>query len=260
MRAVVIANIGPRDWSVNRTYSRYYIPPAQGEPGEPGFRPGLLTVNDAKDRIDLGEQKYHWTDIQAADIAADLVKADNLSVHGVFVCAGMAPTDAEIQAAWKLVKQYLGRKLAEADGEFARYHRHEFIEDDARRACKVLGVEREWAVDLVERVACPVCGTKNGLHVAKCNCGAILDIDVCLGYGLLDVEAAARMKAMRASGQIKTPTVEKVPARGTGGRFASGTSKGAARTGRELKKQAGDFSATDDETAADVAEAVAGSK
>lgn len=237
MRAY-ISNIGPFEFFVTRTYGHFHILPATGEPGTKDFRPGVTFIDNRKDRLDLGEQNYYFIDVPGEAIAKDLVETEMLENFGCFVSAGPKPTDQEIARAQQKVLDYCQKKIREADTEWARYKRHELIDDQARRACLILGEEREWAYQVVQKVVCPVCSTKNLVGTAKCGngaCGAILDIDKCLAFGLIDKARAEELKKLRKGQELKT--VKEKP----GQRAAVPAGKESQRanvTGKQLQNEA----------------------
>jgi hypothetical protein len=191
---VTIANVGTSEFWPSRTFGLFHILPC--EKGKPY---GITYVFDAKDRLDMGEMQYQWVPINARDIANDLVAADHLDDHGIFVCAGERPTAEELAKANAKRLAFYKRKLAEGDSIFAKFKRHELIEDDSRRAALFLGERREWAYEVLRKVACPGCGEMVIEGIAKHSCGAIISIDQALAAGVIDETFAKQLRARRAN-------------------------------------------------------------
>lgn len=164
-----IASISDQDWYVSRTYGVFHIPAcAKGEPC------ALLLVSARGDALDLGDNRKFPFTISAREIAADLVQ--DLENHGVFVCAGPRPDDAELARAVSLRDAWYKQLVFEGDQMWARSHNYREISDMHRRAVLALGLEREWAYVPQKMDDCPVCGEKIKSGVALCrHCGAVLD-------------------------------------------------------------------------------------
>jgi hypothetical protein len=202
----VIANLTAQSWSLHRNYGAFFIPCAAaaagsgdattGVPPTEAMRsaqtgaPSLTRVTPRRAVIDLGDKRTLDVHITARDIASDLCReingdAGEDSFLGAFVCAGDAPTPAEISDARRRLDAFYRRKVAEADREWARSHSHLFLDDLQRRAARELGLEREWNYQLHETSDCPGCGERVKPGVAVCkSCGAILDREKARALGL----------------------------------------------------------------------------
>jgi hypothetical protein len=188
-----IANVGPSEFFVSRTYGHFQLLPC------PKHLPYAITIiEDREDRLDMGDEHYYWIPIAARDIALDIVRNEGFDQHGCIVLKGPKPTPAELDEAQLKMLTYYRRKIAEADAEWARYHKYEVIDDNARRACLALGEQREWAYQVVQRLSCPGCGDSVLATIARHSCGYILDIDRALAGGLIEEHQAKRLKALRA--------------------------------------------------------------
>lgn len=164
-----IASVSDQDFYVNRTYGMFHIP-ARAAHGSCA----LLIVTPRGDAIDLGDNRRFPFVISAREIAADLIQ--DLSQHGIFVCAGARPSEAELAAAGEMRDGWYRRLVAEADEMWARGHSYREISDTHRRAALCLKLEREWAYVPQRSVECPACGEKVRAGVAICkHCKAILD-------------------------------------------------------------------------------------
>jgi zinc-ribbon domain len=170
-QSATIASISDQEWSVTRTYGAFRIPAcARGEAC------ALLVVTPRGDAIDLGDNHRFPFTIGAREIAEDITK--DLGDHGVFVCAGAKPAEAELAQARARRDAWHKRLVAEADEMWARGHSYREISDMHRRAAQALGLEREWAYVPQRQVDCPACGEKVKPGVALCkHCGAVLDAE-----------------------------------------------------------------------------------
>ena len=183
---VAIASISDQDWYVSRTHGVYHIP-ACAKPQ----RYALLLITSRGDVIDIGDGRRLPFAISAREIADDLIQ--DLQDHGIFVCAGARPTDAELTAATARRDAYYHRLIAEGDTLWARGHSFREISDMHRRAALALGVEREWAYVPMRLMDCPACGEKLKPGVAVCkHCGAILDEAKAAQHGLGQGTSAKR--------------------------------------------------------------------
>jgi hypothetical protein len=191
---VFIYNVGPHDWPVSRSYGYFNIMACPE--GTSHSQPLIVTVR--KRHMDMGENQYELIDIQAEDVARDIVVDNLLEQHGVFIAAGEKPTPAEISKAKQRLKEFYTKMLHQGDTEWARYHRHEFIDDNSRRACQALGVKREWAYEVVEKAPCPFCDEHVRVGVVKCPaCSAIIDLDRALAAGIIGKEQYGELVAAR---------------------------------------------------------------
>jgi len=191
--SVTVASISDQDWYVSRTHGVYHIPACpKGEPY------ALLLISARSDAIDLGDNRRFPFVITAREIAEDLLQ--ELRDHGIFVCAGARPSEAELATARARRDAFYHQLVADGDTMWARGHSFREISDLHRRAAIALGIEREWAYVPARMVECPACGEKVKPNVAVCrHCRAILDAEKAARHGL----AAAPVKI--AEGQVATP-------------------------------------------------------
>ncbi len=202
MRAT-ICNIGPSEFYLSRSYGQFHILPA-----ERTGKPGLTILEDRNDRIDLGECNYLPFPLAARTIAEDLVN-EGLRPHGCFVCAGERPTASEIAAATKIRDDYYRAMVQQGDELWAKYHRHEMIDDNSRRAVAHFGLDREWVVKTSAKVEC-ACGETVPATVGKHTCGAIVNIDRALAYGQINAQEADRLRKLRKKLDVTGSTPEPV--------------------------------------------------
>jgi hypothetical protein len=153
--------------------------------------------------MDYGDKRTLPLAITAREIADDICREINSdagenSFMGVFVCAGDAPTEAELKRAEENLDQFYRALVASADREWERSHSFLFIHDLQRRAAAKLGMNKEWHYQVRETEECPGCGDRVKPGVAVCkSCHAILDRDKALALGLVVPvpEVAAPVKA-----------------------------------------------------------------
>ena len=175
---VTIVNLSDQDFYISRTYGIFHIPAcAKGEPF------ALLLVTARGDAIDLGDNRRFPFTISARQIAADLIQ--DLEPHGIFVCTGARPTEAELAAAQVRRQEWYQQLIAEADIMWARGHSYREISDMHRRAALSLGIERDWAFVPQKMIECPACGEKVKPQVAVCrHCKAVLDPEKAAKHGI----------------------------------------------------------------------------
>lgn len=188
----VIANITEQSWTLHRTYGTYLIAGcAPGTAARGGQDCALTEVHPRRGTIDLGDKRILDYPISAREIAEDLCREINAdggddSFFGAFVCAGNAPTPAELAEAHRRLEEFYRRVVAIADREWERSHSYLFINDVERRAAKWLGLEKEWFYEPKETLECPGCGEKLKPGVAVCrSCGAVLDREKAAALGLV---------------------------------------------------------------------------
>lgn len=196
MGKTVICNIQDIQWCVSRTYGSGYV-----NPRKPGDRFALTPVEDAKDRGDMGDNRFFDLVIPSVDVAKDIVNEINHEgFHGVFLCEGSGPTKEELADAEQKLREFYHTQVEAADLAYSRPETRRDITDVMRRAGRYLGLEREWLYTVKDMNDCPLCGEKISPKAAKCNkCGAIVDPDKAFSYGLISSEQAAAMKAARKS-------------------------------------------------------------
>jgi hypothetical protein len=164
-----IASISDQDWYISRTYGVFHIPAC---PKGDAF--AKLVISARADAMDLGDGRRFPFTVTAQEIAKDLVQ--DLDSHGVFICAGAAPSPAELERAANVRDAWYQQLVFEGDQMWARSHNYREISDMHRRAALALGLEREWAYVPQKMIDCPVCGEKIKPEVAICrHCGSVLD-------------------------------------------------------------------------------------
>jgi hypothetical protein len=185
----VIANITEQQWILHRTYGTFQVAPArEKQPGQQAC--GVTAVAARKGTIDLGDKRVLDFPITAREIAEDLVHEINsdggdASFFGVFVCAGDAPTPAELDAARGKLEEFYKKQVFIADQEWERTHNYMVITDVQRRAARWLGLEKDWSYEPKAMADCPACGEKVKPGVAVCrSCGAVLDAAKAAQFGL----------------------------------------------------------------------------
>ena len=213
---VTIASISDQDWYISRTHGVYHIPACAKNQTY-----ALLLISSRGDAIDLGDNRRFPFTISAREIAEDLLQ--DLREHGVFVCAGPRPAEAELAAARDRRDAFYHQLVADGDSMWARGHSFREISDLHRRAAIALGIEREWAYVPVRMADCPACGEKVKPGVAVCkHCRAILDPERAAKHGLAGaiasasavVEAASAVPTIPASNLAGAPTRKLAPEKG----------------------------------------------
>jgi zinc-ribbon domain len=175
---VSIINLSDQDFYISRTYGIFHIPACPK-----GEQFAILLVTARGDALDLGDNRRFPFTISAREIAADLIQ--DLEPHGIFVCAGARPSDAELAAAHARRLEWYQQLVAEADAMWARGHSYREISDMHRRAALSLGIDREWAFVPQKLIECPACGEKVKPQVAICkHCGAVLDAEKAAKHGI----------------------------------------------------------------------------
>lgn len=194
----VIANITEQRYMAHRMYGTFQIAGrAEGEPY------ALTRITPRTAVMDYGDKRTLPLAIAAREIAEDISREINSdagehSFLGVFVCAGDAPTEAELRSGHEKLDEFYRALVAAADREWERSHSFLFIHDLQRRAAATLGLEKEWYYQARETAECPGCGerVKPGIAVCK-SCHAILDRDKALALGLIQPPVAADSRIER---------------------------------------------------------------
>ena len=217
MDKAVIANITDQQWVLHRTYGNFLIGPCPASrsaglgtnPGSAGY--ALTEVTARKGAMDLGDKRTLEFPISAREVADDLAREVNAdggdgSYFGVFVCAGAEPTEAELTEARARLGGFYTDQVRIGDQEWERTHNHQFITDVERRAARWLGVEKDWCYEPKPMVDCPACGEKLKPGVAVCkSCGAVLDREKALQFGLVKEDPAERDPARPESPTRHSP-------------------------------------------------------
>lgn len=190
METATIANITDQRYMASRMYGTFQIAGcAEGEPY------ALTHITPRSTVMDYGDKRTLPVNITAREIAEDLCReinsdAGERSFLGVFVCAGDAPTEAELAAARERLDEFYRGLVAAADREWERSHSFLFIHDLQRRAARRLGLEKEWHYQSREMDECPGCGDRVKPGVAVCkSCHAILNREKALALGLMQPTA-----------------------------------------------------------------------
>ena len=161
----------------------------------------LTEITARRGVMDLGDKRTLEFPISAREIAEDLVREINAdggegSFFGAFVCAGSAPSDAELAAAQARLGEFYVRLVATADQNWDRTHNWFMITDVERRAARWLGLEKEWCYEPKPLEDCPACAEKLKPGVAVCrSCGAILDPEKAARFGLAPARSAGTLPA-----------------------------------------------------------------
>ena len=201
---VTIASVSDQEWHFSRTHGVYHIPAcAKGE------RYAVLLIKSRGDVIDLGDNRRFPFAISGTEIALDLLQ--DLYDHGLFICAGTRPTEAELAAATARRNAHYHRLIGEGDVLWARGHSFREISDLHRLAAMTLGVERDWAYVPLRLSECPACGEKVKTGVAICkHCHGILDSEKAAQHGLVrkysDEQPKGSMPNATDLGSTKAPT------------------------------------------------------
>lgn len=195
-----LVNISTQKWPPrHRTYfgSLDVRSPQEGEAY------ALTPVRACKGLMDLGDKRSMEFPISAREIAEDIAREINAdsgegSFHGVFVAAGLEPTQAELEDAHHKLEEFHRRLVAAADLEWERSHNPMFITDLERRAARELKLEKPWLYDPKPVTECPACAEhiKPGVAVCK-SCGAILDKEKAAKFGLLAAQPQASESQVR---------------------------------------------------------------
>ena len=193
-----IVNITEQGYMASRMYGTFPIAGrAEGSPY------ALTRITGRTASMDYGDKRTLPLAISAREIAEDICReinsdAGERSFLGVFVCAGDAPTEAELRAAQEKLDDFYRALVAAADREWERSHSYLFIHDLQRRAASRLGLEKEWHYRSRETAECPGCGERVKPGVAVCkSCGAVLDREKALALGLAAPLPAAAGEAPR---------------------------------------------------------------
>ena len=196
----VIANITDQRYMASRMYGTFQIAAcAEGEPS------ALTRITSRTAVMDYGDKRTLPLAITAREIAEDICReinsdAGEKSFLGVFVCAGEAPTEAELRSAQEKLDDFCRALVAAADREWERSHSYLFINDLQRRAAARLGFEKEWHYQARETEECPGCGERVKPGVAVCkSCHAVLDRDKALALGLIQPPPDATLHRLKSA-------------------------------------------------------------
>lgn len=194
----VICNILPEPVPpINQTYSVYYIAsPKEGE------RFALTRIKWSAMYMDKGDSDFSVNVprgkrvdnrirqiLGARAIATDLCQQMNTSdspgglvdgtgpFWGKFVLKGMEPTEEELRAAEKRMRDYFLGVVRAADVEWGRSKRLDLIDGRSKLACRHLNItDKEWLSEYIPNATCPACkeSIRSGARVCRF-CGTMLD-------------------------------------------------------------------------------------
>lgn len=179
-----ICSVFPKEVHLHNHNGEYMIPGKK-----PGERFSFVEIRPGLEKYELGEERYLVAqNILSIDVAKDYVGltrgSEDLANRGVFVPEGDEPTEEEIVAAEKRLFDWLQLKLDEGDREFSNTGKINHIDDNAKLASKLLGMEREWlgTSRVTAPMECPVCGNtiRKGSRicpVGQKGCGSRLGYD-----------------------------------------------------------------------------------
>ena len=201
---VVICNITEQHYMAHRMYGTFQIA-GRGD----GAKFALTRVSARTAVMDYGDKRTLPLAITAREIAEDICREINAdageqSFMGVFVCAGDAPTEAELKNAEEKLDEFYRALVASADREWELSHSFLFIHDLQRRAAAKLGMEKEWYYQVRETEECPGCGDRVKPGVAVCkSCHAVLNREKALALGLIQPPPEVVAQGQRALGKGK---------------------------------------------------------
>jgi hypothetical protein len=185
---VSLVNISTQKWPPRQ---RTYFGALEVRSPQPGERFAVTPIRGCTGVMDLGDKRTMEYRITAREIAEDIAREINNdsgegSFHGVFVAAGLDPTDAELADATRRLEEFNRKLVAASDLEWERTKNPMFITDLERRAARTLGLDKPWLYDPKPMSECPACADtiKPGVAVCK-SCGAILDREKAAQYGLV---------------------------------------------------------------------------
>lgn len=204
------------------------VAPQPGMPNEttysiPACKPGehkTLTVADAYQWAYAGNGRWDWHPTYADGIdglAQDLVQywgrnviyGSGNSGPGIFICAGDAPTEAEIEAAVERQTNWANRLIDEAESAWVQGRRHE-IKDLQRKAARWLGrQDLQWVTQKkqVTLVNCPLCRNSiDSLAVVCPNCHNIVDFSRYTEYTAKREQLEEKLKALRTKDDVPSET------------------------------------------------------
>lgn len=181
-----ICNILDETWGpIDFDYGRFII--GEREEDEP-YKVTEITARFSV--ADHGEASVTRVPVGALDIAHDLVRIINenagtrdeqtgaLPYLGVFVIEeGSRPTKFELEEAHEKLKSFCEHFVFIADQEYETHRKGQLIPGFARKAAKILNVDKPYTIDSRRQVLCPSCQKGIAPNTVKCPiCGAILDV------------------------------------------------------------------------------------
>src|SRR5690348_14045167 len=192
-KSITICNVGPEHFGpLHRSYSRAINVPACPK-GKPYVSVEIADHTDMKVyAID------HWAEhsvktpelITCQEIVADIFNSEKMGLKGCFIPKGDKPTQEEIGNAHAARRAYLLKCVHDGDAAYGINARIDDIPGEWKRAAEELKMDREWCKLAPEaKTECPACAgeTKPGVAVCR-HCGAILDKEKAIQFGLLEAE------------------------------------------------------------------------
>lgn len=150
---------------------------------EPGCMYIELVDRPEKLRVDVSAPTIAQSLVR--DFVSSQLSYDEHSAPGMFILSGRYTDKAqvkkefgkEIETARSKQNNWFRKLVYLADDDWSKYHQHRLISNLQRIAAKMLGLEREWLVEVTPPKSCPACGSKlPNFDVAICsNCGCIID-------------------------------------------------------------------------------------
>lgn len=194
---ILICSLHPEVIRAPRSYnSDLHIPAYNPKSGD---KFAHVWIKDEMDYKLVHHDLQHFDKIEmpvrAQEIVNDLMGMnENIAQFGIWVHVEGGPdtvTDDEIAIARATRRNYLATLVARGDMEYASTKNIVNIPDFCKRAVQELGELRDWAFsEPPEKVQCEGCGAmvpllRDGTRPAKCQCGAILDVEKAARLGLI---------------------------------------------------------------------------
>lgn len=139
-------------------------------------------------------------------VVADYFANEKLREKGCFTCApDHIPTEQEITDARNTRTKWLQKLVEAGDKEFMRTHKVDEIPDFCKMAVEELGLKRDWAIVAPPPMtSCPACFESINISAVICkSCGAILDRERAIEFGLIEEGDAVPAAPKRAPGRPK---------------------------------------------------------
>ena len=186
-----ICNVGPWSYRPERAALSIFIPgydPAK-DAEKLGYAKSEPMPTGRREAKILDEKEFTWFEDDGRMVARDLIGVgfglhpmNSLVQYGVFVPEGKDPTKEEIQTARLALAKYYDRLIEEARDAYDKgpEERKAVICDRHLLAARVRGLDEKWVhhQHTQESVQCKMCGSFNPAGIAKCKCGAIIDVDL----------------------------------------------------------------------------------
>lgn len=162
----MVCSVYPAEFHVSTAHGDFVIP------AKPEGKPyAWFKVPPGWTRRDSGNGQYNNDmNIQARVVAQDVIagKED----RGVFIPAGEIATEQEVHAAIERRNhRWLTKDIPEADSVWSKTRDPRAIDENAKRAVKVLGIKKEWAghTEFADTAECPRCkeNIKTGAEICR---------------------------------------------------------------------------------------------